>query len=304
MHEGPVFPLTSLQVLPLPRSRFWPVPGKQKQAGLPLDTGFEFLGGTGENGNYETVFNGFFGRRYLDKIKKDFYVGARCLQEEDPYGAAVAFRQITERDESQADAFFALAMCSRDAQEQLEAVDRALVMRKNFTKLSRETGIGFCATFLACDHKRVRVMNDFPGLEILASEIYQKHGKLDDAWRLLESSQHADLELFRFSRGDLLIRLQRYEEAIDALKRLNANPQLAGPAYYLMGLALEKLGYCTTAVQVYRGCLKSEVISLRLEAAIRKQMVSLLEREEKQWLAKRERERLAALEVKLKAEKQ
>jgi tetratricopeptide (TPR) repeat protein len=142
-------------------------------------------------------------------------------------------------------------------------------------------------------------MSDEPGLELLAAEVFQNHGKLEDACRLLEGSQHAGLELFRFSRGELLVRLRRHEEAIDALKRLTSNPVLAAPAYYLMGLALQELGYHTTAVQIYRNCLKSEAMSIRLEAAIRREMVALLEREEKMWLASREREKLSVLENEL-----
>jgi tetratricopeptide (TPR) repeat protein len=244
--------------------------------------------------------NSIFSKLVLDRTKKDYLLGIGSLLETNREAAAVRFRLIMERDDLQPDALFALALCTNDPQEQLESIDRTLRLRSRFTRLSKEAGIALCATFDACDGRRLRLMNDEPGLEILASEVFQSHGKLDDAWRLLNGSQHADVDLFRFSRGEVLLRLRRYEEAIDVLKRLNANPTLAAPAYYLMGLALEQLGYHTTAIQIYRGCLRGETMSRRLEAAIRNQMITLLEREDKQWLAKRERARLAAIQAELK----
>lgn len=294
--EEAVFRFDKVQVFTLPRARHWYLPRKETQAALPINTGFETTEGEGTANNRGVYSATLFGGRTFDKTKKAFLAGARLLSKDAPQEAAEMFRHIISRDDSQSDAYFALVLCSEDAQEQLEAVDRALLLRKQYTRLSKEAGVAFWALFFGCDGRQIRVMNDTPGLELLAAEIFQNHGKLEDACRVLERSQHADLDMFRFSRGDLLVRLRRYEEAIDVLRRLNANPHLAGPSFYLMGLSLEKLGYHTTAVQVYRGCLKSETVSLRLEAAIRLQMIGLLEREEKQWLAQRERERLSSLE--------
>ena len=299
--EGELFEFREVQVLPLPRNRFKHISGRIIPAEMPLETGFV---------NYseekilkkETLLRELFARRVLEKTKRRFLAGSRLLLEERMEWAAGVFRKITVRDGTQADAFFALALCCHDPQEQLQAVERTLLLKREYTRLSKETGVSFCAIFPGCDGKKIRVLNDFQGLELLAAEIFQNHGRLEDAWYLLEHSQHADLDIFRFSRGELLLRLQRYEEAIDVLKRLKANPLLVSPAFYLMGLALEKLGYYSTAIQVYRGCLRSESISKRLEAAIRLQLAVLLEREEKMLLAQKERELLTALEQLLKIE--
>ena len=293
--EGKIFTFTKVQILALPRNRFKHISGRVIPAELPLETGF--VNSAEENNQRkETLLRELFARRVLEKTKRRFLAGSRLLLEERTEWAAGVFRKITVRDGTQADAFFALALSCNDPEEQLQAIERTLLLKREYTRLSKETGVSICAFFSGCDGRKIRVINDFQGLELLAAEIFQNHGKLEDAWYLLEHSQHADLDIFRFSRGELLLKLQRYEEAIDVLKRLKANPLLVSQAFYLMGLALEKLGYHSTAIQVYRGCLRDEKISKRLEAAIRLQLVILLEREGKMLLAQRERELLTALE--------
>ncbi|MBS3900077.1 MAG: hypothetical protein KGZ54_03215 [Dethiobacter sp.] len=293
--EGKLFKFTKVLVLPLPRNRFKHIAGKIMPAEAPLGIGFE--GCSEENSQQkEILLRDLFARRVLDKSKRRFLAGSRLLLDERTEWAAELFRKITIRDETQADAFFALALCCLDPQEQLQAIERTLLLRREYTRLSKDAGVAFCAVFSGCDGRDIRVVNDFLGLELLAAEIFQNHGKLEDAGRLLEYSQHADSDFFRFSRGELLLKQQRYEEAIDVLRRLKTNPHFVSPAFYLMGLSLEKLGYHSTAVQVYRGCLRNEKISKRLEIAIRLQLVALLERENKMKLAQQERELLVALE--------
>lgn len=301
--EGELFKFTKVLVLPLRRNRFKHIAGKIIPAEMQLGTGF--ASGYDENSQQkETLLRDLFARRVLDKSKRRFLAASRLLLEERTEWAAELFRKITVRDETQADAFFALALCCLDPQEQLQAMEQTLLLRKEYTRLSKEAGVAFCAVYSGCDGRQIRVMNDFQGLELLAAETFQNHGKLEEAWRLLEHSQYADSDIFRFSRGELLLKQQHYEEAIDVLKRLKTDPHLVNQAFYLMGLALEKLGYHSTAIQVYRGCLRTEKISRRLELAIRLQLVALLEREEKMRLAERERELLTALEQLLKLEQQ
>lgn len=301
--EEKIFKFAKILVLPLPRNRLKQITGKIIPAQLPLETGFESC--AEENSQpKETLLRDLFARRVLDKSKRRFLAGSRLLLDERTEWAAELFRKITVRDETQADAFFALALCCHDQQEQLQAIEQTILLRREYTRLSKEAGVAFCAVFSGCDGRQIRLVNDFQGLELLAAEIFQNHGKLEDASRLLEHSQYADLDIFRFSRGELLLKQQRYEEAIDVLKRLKTNQHLISPSYYLMGLALEKLGYHSTAIQVYRSCLRDEKISKRLEVALRLQLVALLEREEKMRLALRERELLAALEQLLKLEQQ
>ncbi|MBS4008782.1 MAG: hypothetical protein KGZ45_10240 [Clostridium sp.] len=299
--EDKLFKFTKVLVLPLPRLRFKYSAGKIIPTELTLTTGFE---NCIEDKNLQkaALLRDLFARRILDKSKRRFLAGSRLLLDERTEWAAEIFRKITIRDETQADAFFALALCCLDPQEQLQAIERTLLLRREYTRLSKEAGVAFCAVFSGCDGRQIRVVNDLQGLEILAAEIFQIHGKLEDAWRLLEHSQHADSDIFRFSRGELLLRLKRYEEAIDVLKRLKPNEHLVSQSSYLMGFALEKLGYHSTAVQVYRGCLRDEKISKRLELEVRRQLVALLEREKKMHLAQRESELLAALERLLELE--
>ena len=166
----------------------------------------------------------------LDRAKKDFLGGIQCLLTGSCDDALQMFHQASARDDEMADAHFAVALYTGEAQVQLEMVDRALVQKKNFTHLFKEVGIMLYGSLSACDGKSVRIMSDFPGLELFTAEVYQNHGKLEDARRLLARSQHAELDIFRFSCGDLHYRLQRYEEAIDTVKKLKDSP-LAGPAY-------------------------------------------------------------------------
>ena len=239
----------------------------------------------------------FVQRLRFDRSKQEFFNGIHIMLTGSQTAAAEIFRTVVTRDDTMADAYFALALLTDNAQEQLQSLDRALVQRKYFTRMFKEADLAMCATITGCDQKELSLMSDFPGLELMAAEVFQNHGKLEYARRLLDQSEHAELDIFCFSRGEVLFRLQRYEETIQVLRKLIANVHLAGPAFYLMGLALEKLGYITTAVQVYRGCLKSERISLRLEAALRRQLAQLLKKEGKEWLAQREYERLVALET-------
>jgi tetratricopeptide (TPR) repeat protein len=295
--RGRLISFVTVRAFILPRRQLLQMPGRGSHRELPLDTG---LMGTGTDTPGEGIEPPHFqGKLLLDKTKKDFYTAVSLLRDNEKDQAAAILRQVLERDEHP-DVLFALAICTGDPQEQLESIDRALRLRSRFTSLCKEVGIALCATIDVCDGRLLRLMNDEPGLELLASEVFQSHGKVEDAWRLLEGSQHADVDLFRFSRGDILIRLRRYDEAIDELRKLLTIEYLAGPATYLMGLALDALGYHSAAVQLYRVCLKNEVVSCRLEAAIRRQMIGLLEKEEKMWLAGRERERLAALEALIK----
>ncbi|EEG78710.1 tetratricopeptide repeat protein [Dethiobacter alkaliphilus] len=285
----------SVDVLSLPQSGSRPVLGRDNRVQTTHNTGLETVAlppeSKGDGGGYS-----FLNKLGLDKTKKEFINGIQALADKDLKKAAGFFRHVVSRDDALADAQFALALCGQNPQEQLQAIDRAWLQQTKFTQMFKKTGVQLCATFIACDGKQMRIMNDHPGLEIITAEIYQNHGKLEAAQRVLEISQHADLDIFRFSRGECLYRLHRYEEAIDLLRRLNDNPGLAAPACYLMGLSLEALGYISTAVQVYRNCLKTETYSTRLEMAMRIRLVVLLEQEEKQWMAQRERDRLAALQ--------
>lgn len=293
-----ILKFAALEIVTQPRTRFWTAGKQSKRTAAPLDTGLEARAGSPDLGRGDTA--GIFGKNFLDRARKDFLCGLRGIAENAPENAAGYFRQAAEREDKLADAWFSLAICTQNAQEQLMAADRALVQKAHFTKLFKEAGVNLSGILYACDGKRLRVMSDLPGLEIMTAEIYQSHQKYEDALRLLERSQFCELEIFRFSRGELLFRLQRYEAAIDLLKRLSNNPLLAGPAQYLLGLSLERLGYYSTAVQVYRGCLRREAISKQLEASMRRRMIVLLERDEKHYLAQRERERLAALEEDLR----
>lgn len=299
--EGLTLNFVSVDVLSTPRAGAWPDFGRKKQLRNSLDTGLETIEGPLES-HIEGNSNRLLKKLGLDKSKKDFLIGVQALYGKSPEQAAEAFRRVILRDDTVSDALFALVLCAQNSQEQLEAADRAVLQQKQFTHLFKKLGVELCATFIACDGRQMRIMSDQPGLEIVTAEIYQNHGKLESAQRLLELSQYADLDIFRYSRGELLYQLHRYEEAIDTMRRLNDNPALAAPAFYFMGLSLEALGYHSTAIQVYRNCLKLESFSKRLECAMRIRLAELLEREEKKWMAKQERERLAVLEIEIQQE--
>lgn len=280
-----------LGAVPVARQRSWHVKGIKYEG---LDTGLDVEDLQTQDMKRTMAHLNMMQKVSLDRAKKDFLSGIQCLLTGSCDEALQLFHQASTRDDEMADAHFALALYTGDAQRQLEAVDRALVQKKNFTRFFKDAGIMLYGSLSACDGKSIRIMSDFPGLELFAAEVYQNHGKLEDARRLLELSQHAQLDIFRFSCGDLLYRLQRYEEAIDIVKKLKDSP-LAGPAYYLMGLSLEQLGYISTAVQVYRSTLKTVPVSTLLEVALRTQLYHLLLQEGKAWLAQREKETLAAL---------
>lgn len=231
LNKGKCFTFTKLQVLSLPISRFKHIPGITTPVQPPLSTGFESSAAANSQ-REELLFRRQFTRRVLDKNKRAFLAGASLLLDEKTEWAAEIFRKITRRDETQADAFFALILCSNNADEQLKAAEQTLLLRRTYTCLSKEAGVAFSAIFLGCDGRQIRVVNDSPGLELLAAEIFQNHGKLEDASRLLERSQYAELDIFRFSRGNLLLKLQCHEEAIDVLKRLKTDPLLAATALF------------------------------------------------------------------------
>jgi len=234
-------------------------------------------------------------RTILNRARRDFISGLESLINGNKEVAADFFRTAAARDDSLADAYYLLAICTDNPDEQLTAADRALIQRKNFNRILRELGFLVSASIPACDGKNVRLMNDEPGLEMLASEVYQSHNKPENALKLLENSQHAELDIFRFSCGQLQYTLQQYEKCIDRLKNVRKNRLLAGPASYYLGLSLEKLGYNSTAIQVYRDCLETEQISKKLETAIRLQHYQLLRREGREYRAERELARLLAL---------
>ena len=234
-------------------------------------------------------------RLYYNRPKKDFFRGVTALLCGKKEEATVYFREASNRDDTCADAYHALTLTTDNPEEQLIAVDRALIHRERFTRLGKETGVSICAMLSACDGKQIRLMSDYPGLELLAAEIYQSHGKVDHARRLLENSQHAELDIFRFSCGEALFRQQHYDQAIDLLKQLGGNRSLSGPSCYLLGLSLEKLGYHSTAIQVYRNTLYREYVSKNLEIALRLQLYRLLEAGGHRYRAAKEFERLTAL---------
>lgn len=265
-----------------------------RRSSLFIGTG---LTETGEHGREsagadERVIRSNF---FHNRSKKDFFRGATALLCGKKEEAASFFREAANRDDTLADAYFALSLTSDNPEEQLTAVDRALIHRRWFTRLWKETGVSVCAMLTACDGKQIRLMSDFPGLELLAAEIYQSHGKTDDSCRLLENSQHAELDIFRFSCGETHFRQQHYEQAIEILKRLGSNRLLSGPSCYLLGLSLEKLGYHSTAIQVYRNTLYREYMSKDLEIALRLQLYRLLEDGGHHYRAEKEFERLTAL---------
>lgn len=282
-----------LGAVPVTRQRSWRVKGTKHEG---LDIGLDVENLQTQDIKRTMAHLNVMQKISLDRAKKDFLSGIQCLLTSSCDEALLLFNQASARDDEMADAHFALALYTGEAQEQLAAVERVLVQKKNFTRLFKEAGIMLYGSLRACDGKSIRMMSDFPGLELLAAEVYQNHGKLEAAKRLLEQSQYAELDIFRFSCGDLLYRLQQYEEAIDTVKKLKDSP-LAGPASYLMGLSLEQLGYFSTAVQVYRSTLKTVPVSLLLEVALRTQLYHLLLQEGKAWLAQREKETLAALTV-------
>jgi Flp pilus assembly protein TadD len=232
---------------------------------------------------------------YHNRTKKDFFRGVTALLRGNKEEAAGYFREAANRDDTSADAHFALSLTCDKPEEQLTAVDRALIHRRWITHLWKETGVSACAILTACDGKQIRLMSDYPGLELLAAEIYQSHGKTDDSCRLLENSQHAELDIFRFSRGEAHFRQQHYEQAIELLKKLGSNRLLSGPSCYLLGLSLEKLGYHSTAIQVYRNTLYREYMSKDLEIALRLQLFRLLEAGGHRYRAEKEFDRLTAL---------
>ncbi|MDW7652217.1 MAG: hypothetical protein SCM57_12890, partial [Bacillota bacterium] len=121
----------------------------------------------------------------LDRPSRDFFRGVHQLISGCRAEAAQMFRNAAAGNDTLADAYFALALCTDDAQEQLESVDRALIQKKNFTRLFKEADINLCGTIIGCDQKELHLMSDFPGLELLAAEVFQNHGKLEYASRLL-----------------------------------------------------------------------------------------------------------------------
>lgn len=292
--EGSVFSFLSVRGIVSPGTRFLPISGKRLRQVIMTDAGPSLNAVEQGDAAQPEPFQPP-ARLVMDKAKKDFLEALKLLTSQEFAGAAERLRKAVAKDDSLADAYFALSLCTENGQEQLQAVDRAQLQRGNFTRHFREFGISLSALFKACDAKQVRIMSDLPGLELLTAEVFQNHGKWEDAQRILENSEHADIDLFCFSRGELLLRLQRYDEAIDILKKLNRNRLLAGPSYYMLGLSLEKLGYASTAVQVYRNCLEGEVMSRQLEVAVRRQLYFLLVAEGREYRAQRELERLAAL---------
>lgn len=269
---------------------------------FPTDRRNSLLGGTGlaEAGGQENESECANERLirlniFQNRAKKDFIRGVTALLCGKTDEAACFFREATNRDDTLADAYFAFSLTSDSPEEQLSAVDRALIHRHGFTRLWKEIHVSVCAMLTACDGKMIRLMNDFPGLELLAAEIYQSHGKIEDSCRLLENSQHAELDIFRFSCGEAQFRQQHYDQAIELLKKLGSNRLLSGPSCYLLGLSLEKLGYHSTAIQVYRNTLYREYMSKDLEIALRLQLYRLLENGGHRYRAEKEFNRLIAL---------
>jgi tetratricopeptide (TPR) repeat protein len=266
----------------------------ERRNSLLIGTGFAETGGPGrESGGADERL--IRPKIFHNRAMKDFYRGITALLCGNKEEAAFFFREAAHRDDTLADAYFALSLISDNPEEQLTAVDRALIHRKGFTRLWKETGVSVCAMLTACDGKQIRLMSDFPGLELLAAEIYQSHGKTDDSCRLLENSQHAELDIFRFSCGEAHFRQQQYDQAIDLLKKSGSNRLLSGPSCYLLGLSLEKMGYHSTAIQVYRNTLYREYMSKDLEVALRLQLYRLLEAGGHRYRAEKEFDRLTAL---------
>lgn len=299
INEGQTLAFAAVKALLSPRPRLRTGLGKNvSRHMLGVPTGFDEPEGAQEELLLPKKSRKLMHRTglHFDRAKNDFLQGAQALLSGRREEATLFFRRAARKDDLLADAHYALALCTADATEQLLAADRAFLHRHRLTGLSKEYGLQFCALLLACDGKRLRLMSDLPGLELLTAEVYQAHDKREDAIRVLEASSYAELDIFRFSGGETLFRLQRYEQAIDQLKRVLHNRLLAGPASYLLGFSLEKLGYDSAAMQVFRDALSRETISHRLEVELRFRLYLLMQKEGFHGQAVRELERLVALE--------
>lgn len=198
------------------------------------------------------VTPGFFQSLAMPRGEKLFVEGINLVLGGQKEEAAHRFRQCLEEDRGLVDAYFALALATEDETERLVCLKNLLRDRDRFNQLFDKYGARVGGLLPITDHVTLHIFNDTLGLELLAVEVLEDQGELDQAVELLESSRLKDEPAVRLSLGELYFRQGKYQQCIQILQGIENKDMIGTGALYITGMAFREQGMNTAAIQTLR----------------------------------------------------
>lgn len=221
---------------------------------------------------------------FAPAYEKAFYKGVAALAAGDTEGALQRFRESSQRDASNAalsDELFAGLLSAQLGQDEaaLPYLERVVATNRPLpdelmTKYAPEGGIRLGIT----DHVVVEVPFGSLAAALTLTEIYQRHGRIDEAIGVLQQLAGTDAHPFVvMSLCDLFAEIEAWDEIVDAAAGIVNEDDVSLQVRLLQARAFAAQGLIDAALEVYKDCLRSKKRdeSLLLEARYERALLYL-----------------------------
>ena len=195
---------------------------------------------------------GFIRSLFMPKDEKFFIQGVNHLLKDNKFDSAENIRKCLNINSSFIDAYFALSLITNDEKERLNSIKNILNNRQKFNQMFNKYKTLIGALLPLTEHVTLYIFNDDLGLELLAAEILEDNGLINEAIDLLEKSSLVEDPALQLSLGELYYQNEQYSKCIELIQGIENNDMIATNALYYKGLAFKKQGMYTAAIDVLR----------------------------------------------------
>ncbi len=198
----------------------------------------------------------FFKSLTTPPAERDFIEGINFLLKEEREDSIHALREALKKDPSMADAAFIIALISKDDNERLKSINLIFENLKEFGKYFDKYNVTIGGRLKVTEELIINVMNDITGLTLLAAEIYQDAGRINEAIKILKKSDLIDDRLVKLSLGELYYENGEYENCIDTLQGIDNVDELGTVALLYLAFSFRELDLYDSAVETLRRALR------------------------------------------------